>query len=185
MRRDLAPRGALESLLVGRIVSAARRLRLLELVEAGLFARHRHEADVRKAYDTVRTYGPTDEELLTQEETPRKLEMQRQENHQSIFGKMGDEFDVAAPEFLERCKERWYEAMERRDGPIPTLAMAFLAEQKALANLARYEAAIERSLYRALHELQRIQAARSGQSVPLPAAVEVDVSVSDTRQDAA
>lgn len=38
----------------------------------------------------------------------------------------------------------------------------------------RYEASIERGFYRALHELQRLQAMRSGQSVPTPIAVDVD-----------
>jgi hypothetical protein len=33
--------------------------------------------------------------------------------------------------------------------------------------LSRYEVTIERSLYKALHELQRLQAARDGQAVPL------------------
>ena len=45
--------------------------------------------------------------------------------------------------------------------------------------LSRYEVTLERSLYKALHELQRLQAARDGQAVPLP--VVVDVSVSDER----
>ena len=44
--------------------------------------------------------------------------------------------------------------------------------------LARYHSTIERSLYRALHELQRLQAARAGREVPLPLSVEVDVEVS-------
>lgn len=39
----------------------------------------------------------------------------------------------------------------------------------------RYETTIERSLYRAIHELQRIQAARLGQKTPLPLAVDVIV----------
>jgi hypothetical protein len=43
----------------------------------------------------------------------------------------------------------------------------------------RYEVTLERSLYRALHELQRLQAARAGQPVPLPEAVDVDVFVSE------
>ncbi len=44
--------------------------------------------------------------------------------------------------------------------------------------LSRYEVTLERSLYKALHELQRLQAARDGQVVPLPEAVDVEVSVS-------
>jgi hypothetical protein len=44
--------------------------------------------------------------------------------------------------------------------------------------LSRYEVTLERSLYKALHELQRLQAARDGQVVPLPEAVDVDISIS-------
>ncbi|MFC1657262.1 hypothetical protein ACFL2P_01645 [Candidatus Moduliflexota bacterium] len=39
--------------------------------------------------------------------------------------------------------------------------------------LSRYEAAIERSLYRALHELQRLQAARMGNTPPPPAVLDI------------
>ena len=37
---------------------------------------------------------------------------------------------------------------------------------------------LERSLYKALHELQRLQAARAGQAVPPPEAADVDISIS-------
>jgi hypothetical protein len=47
----------------------------------------------------------------------------------------------------------------------------------AFSKLSRYETAIWRSLYRALHELQRLQAARHTEGhVPPPAALNVDVS---------
>lgn len=42
--------------------------------------------------------------------------------------------------------------------------------------LLRYETAIERSIYKALHELQRIQSARAGEKPPAPIAIDVDVS---------
>ena len=45
--------------------------------------------------------------------------------------------------------------------------------------LARYESALERGLFKALHELQRLQAARQGEAVPLPEAVDVEISVCD------
>ena len=51
-------------------------------------------------------------------------------------------------------------------------------DREKMQLLSRYEVTLERSLYRALHELQRLQAAREGRAVPLPAAVDVDVSVS-------
>ena len=48
-----------------------------------------------------------------------------------------------------------------------------LPGDRTLAKVQRYEAGLERSLYRALHELQRLQAGRQGQHVPPPAAVDV------------
>ena len=47
------------------------------------------------------------------------------------------------------------------------------------ATLARAEAALGREFYRALHELQRLQAARRGEGVAPPAAVDVTVSGPD------
>ena len=42
--------------------------------------------------------------------------------------------------------------------------------------LSRYEVEIDRSVFRAFHELQRLQAARNGGAVPLPLAVDVNLS---------
>ncbi len=49
----------------------------------------------------------------------------------------------------------------------------------AFSNLIRYETAIERGVLKALHELQRLQTARKGGLVPLPLAVDVDLSGCD------
>lgn len=47
----------------------------------------------------------------------------------------------------------------------------------AFSKLSRYETAIERSFYRALHELQRLHATRRAEgNFPPPVAVDVDVS---------
>jgi len=43
-------------------------------------------------------------------------------------------------------------------------------------NLTRYETAIERQIYKALHELMRIQSARKGEKPLLPLVIDVDVS---------
>ena len=50
--------------------------------------------------------------------------------------------------------------------------------RETMGVLSRYEMTLERSLYKALHELQRLQAARDGQAVPLPEAVDMDISIS-------
>jgi hypothetical protein len=61
-----------------------------------------------------------------------------------------------------------------------TLGRAFamdLAEYDTYGKLARYETHIERSLYRALHELMRLQSARKGeQACATPIAVDLNIS---------
>ena len=49
-----------------------------------------------------------------------------------------------------------------------------------LTKLSRYETALERGMYRALHELERLQAARRGQHVTPPAVLDVEVSSDQT-----
>ena len=76
---------------------------------------------------------------------------------------------------------------EREDysGTRQDLGFAFIHaanHSDAFSKLSRYETTIERGLYRALHELQRLQAARAGQAVPPPAVVDVDVSVSTSTE---
>jgi len=60
------------------------------------------------------------------------------------------------------------------------LGLAFIRDANganAFSKLSRYETTLERSLDKALHELQRLQAARNANgSVSPPAAVDVDVS---------
>jgi hypothetical protein len=61
-----------------------------------------------------------------------------------------------------------------------TLGRTFIRdanEANAFSKLSRYEATIERSLYKALHELQRLQAARRADgNAPPPVTIDVDVS---------
>lgn len=56
------------------------------------------------------------------------------------------------------------------------LGKAFGHEEKNLGSLSRYEMTIERSLFKALHELQRLQAVRMGGQVSAPAALDVTLS---------
>jgi len=52
---------------------------------------------------------------------------------------------------------------------------AFFRNRNTLPILSRYETALERGLFKALHELQRLQAARAGAQVPPPVAVDVSL----------
>ena len=59
-----------------------------------------------------------------------------------------------------------------------TLALAFgeaASQNDTLAKLSRYEVALDRVFYRALHELERLQAARRRRGVRAPVVVEMDL----------
>jgi hypothetical protein len=43
-------------------------------------------------------------------------------------------------------------------------------------NYSRYETTLERQIYKALHELERLQRIRKGENIPAPLAIDVDVS---------
>ena len=80
-------------------------------------------------------------------------------------------------EALSKVQE--IEAKQEDDESV-TLGRTFIRDANnanAFSKLSRYEASIERSLYKPLHELQRLQAARLTESnVPPPVALDVDVS---------
>ena len=66
------------------------------------------------------------------------------------------------------------------DSDASSLGLSFIRDgngANAFSKLSRYETTMERGLYKALHELQRLQAARAATgSVPPPVAVDVDIS---------
>ncbi len=66
-----------------------------------------------------------------------------------------------------------------RHGYHEDVGYAFLNDARGpdcLGKLSRYESALERGFYRALHELQRLQSVRAGEPVPAPVAVDVTVN---------
>lgn len=81
---------------------------------------------------------------------------------------------------IQKCKERIKELEVQEQ--VQTLKLSRLPYTKALLQeedlnrLLRYETAIEKQIYKALHELLRLQSARRGGKPVLPIAVDVDVS---------
>ncbi len=57
-----------------------------------------------------------------------------------------------------------------------TAARAFVDRETTCANLARDESALESRLYRAVHELRRVQDTRAGRPVVPPLAIDVTVT---------
>lgn len=90
-------------------------------------------------------------------------------------------------EDLDRLRTKVQEAREEERearGRVDRLRRSrTLPEEGVLDKVARYESHLERSLFRTLHELQRLQATRGGANVPPPAALDVDLTVSGTDPD--
>jgi len=61
-----------------------------------------------------------------------------------------------------------------QEGYIPVIGINTLENMNE--KLLRYDTSIERSLLKALHELQRLQAQRKGENPALPLAVDIDIS---------
>lgn len=51
-----------------------------------------------------------------------------------------------------------------------------MLDNEGIENILRYETTIERGIYRALHELERLQARRNGKDVPIPAVLDVNLN---------
>lgn len=84
--------------------------------------------------------------------------------------------------WVEKNAMDWYEEDEDAFVVIPETdeQMARKRIKNTLGNdsiekVLRYETAIERSMFRALHELERLQAKRNGKETPIPAVVDVTV----------
>ena len=156
-RRDamcahLDPRGELEDVLVERIVACAWRLRRLQRIEASVFRYHVFDRQVDRATTLA-----------------------------STFIQVAFEGVFPPPRYID---ERAHTAAQRQiDTAVAareqeTLAIAFgeaARKNDILVKLSRYEVAIERSFYRALQELQRLQAARQRRDVRGPVVVDVDL----------
>ncbi len=153
LKAELSPEGALENRLVDRIASNLWRLKRAQKVEAGIFVWGRYEAEHKRATDVFQDIEiPIDEFLGPMAAVDR-----------------GER---------EKAKARAKELRELQTGDLPTLGLTFVQDSQganAFTKLSRYETATERSLYRALHELQRLQSARrGGDSIP-PLAVDVTI----------
>ncbi len=168
LRAELQPVGELESMLVEQIISAYWRLHRLRRVEAGIF--------------TFELYG----------ELAARARREAGKYSQTKTGIMlgGHKVDSEVETFVETTitdEQKHKEAVKRaqemesvRDAELATLGQTFIRDANkanAFSKLSRYETPIERSFYKALHELQRLQAARRAEgNVTPPVAIDVDVS---------
>jgi len=57
--------------------------------------------------------------------------------------------------------------------PPSVKAAAVLPAPAVLEKILRYETALERQIFRAMHELERLQRRRRGEKIPAPMAMEI------------
>jgi hypothetical protein len=75
---------------------------------------------------------------------------------------------------LARCQARFAVVAEREEHEAQALeAAAFLPSAEVAEKIVRYEANLERQLYRAMNQLERVQRRRKGELVPPPLAVQL------------
>jgi hypothetical protein len=155
LRAELEPVGEMESQFVDRIIDTTWRLRRVSRVEAGIFTWELYEELAERAQEEAETYEFSVLDGL------RYADITDEQKHQ---------------EALSRVEE-----MKRKQhADSATLGRTFSRDAQtvnAFSKLSRYETSLERSRSKALHELQRLQAARHIKgAVPPPLAVDVDVS---------
>ncbi len=160
LRAELQPVGELENLLVNRIIAAHWRLRRLGRVEAGIFASELYGELAERARQEARSY------------------------EWSIADSLGGPERITDERKHREALSKAEEMKAKQDTETATLGRTFIRDASAanaFSKLSRYETALERSLYKALHELQRLQAARNANGrVSPPVAVDVDVSGAST-----
>lgn len=159
LRAEWNPEGAQEHLLVDMMIRAAWRLGRLARVETGLFAWEHLGILAERAGRAARSYERGAVDAFSEKyEQPTITDS---EKHQTA---------------MTHAKRL---TTLRDESPAATLGLTFIRGSSgvdAFSKLSRYEATIERSYYRALHELQRLQQTRLGKYVPPPLAVDLTVN---------
>ena len=158
VRAEWNPDGAHEHLLVDLMIRATWRLGRVARMEAGVWTWKRLGILAERAGRAARSYERGAVDAFSEKyEQPTITDAEK--------------YHAARTE-TERLKAL------REDSPAATLGLTVIRASSrvdALSKLQRYEAAIERSFFRALHELQRHQHARLGGHVPPPLAIDVIV----------
>jgi hypothetical protein len=160
LRAALAPEGTLETELAERIVVLTWRLRRIGKAEHAILAWHH--------------FGILGMDEVCEKEDAIEARMDDLESHEI------EDFDLPGPFPRNPYEQADYNArrIAKEAGLCATVSSgkAFSESERSLEKLSRYETSIERSFYKALHELQRLQAARKGEAVPLSVAVDIDVT---------
>ncbi len=148
LRTELQPVGEVENLLLEQIVAAHWRLRRLRRVETGIFVWQHYGEQLERAQGEAKTYERSTHEDFMEIHYGPSERITDEQKHQEALSKA-------------------QEMKAKQDAETATLGRTFIrdADQaNAFSKLSRYETAIWQSLYKALHELQRLQAAATSRA---------------------
>ncbi len=150
---SLMPEGDLESILADRVVSLTWRLRRAGRIETAILCWRKYKDLFDRALAQQQSYV---------------------EHQPAGIPELFQAKDVITnKESYEDAGKDVTKNIQLMNSELPVLGRNFADSVNTFNVLHRYEAGLERSLYKALHELQRIQAARQGRNVPLPIAVDL------------
>ena len=147
---ELGPEGSLEEQIAERIVACLWRLRRVYPIEAGIFVWESLAIEHRNAVEEARGYQDSIRPRWAGESDSERLTNQKKHNK------------------AMKCASKAKQLLRRQaQGP----GAAFRQDAvytNALSKLSRYETAIERSLFRALHLFEHLQAVRREREVSAP-----------------
>lgn len=133
-------------------------------------------------------HGLLSQDLILKDESPKEFDLFRQGLYQSLspVGRLEEilvEKIVSAGwrfRRLIKVEKSLFEEEDEYALSKPEFSDAFRRSGGShMQVLSRYESAIEKSFYKALHELQRIQGMRMGQHVLAPIALDINVDCNE------
>jgi hypothetical protein len=163
---DLCPQGAFEEVLADKIVADAWRLKRVPVLQAAIHERRQKHSVVSRLQSRANSFQKVVYEPGLFEE-PFANSFPRERTV------------IEDPDGHAKALAELEDASHKLSGDL-TLQVLQVLEACAdeLDNLSRHEEALAKSMFRTLHELQRLQALRAGEPVVAPAALDVDVNVS-------
>ena len=144
---DFKPEGELENLLVEQVIAASWRLRRILNIETGVLNWKYYETQIEQ----IRGVSGSYEQKNQYENIMRRLLESDEDNNEELSP---DEQEVK-------------EIMETMKNDSSMIGQAFSKAQDSLSKLSRYEASVERSLYKALAELEKVQSRRRVADAPM------------------
>ena len=163
LRLNLQISGELEEELLRIMVVSLWRLRRIDMIEASIFTRNYFLEKATRAEDRAQSFIE-----VVQNPTLQRLRAERQDR--KIISNEAEH---------QKAKQEAAKATDQARTQAKLVGDAFLrdaSEHDALGKLSRYSTSIQRNLYRALHELERLQARREKNPVARPITVDLNGS---------